>query len=439
MLPLVKTNPEFGLLHDGKGYDNLANNILNGNGYSRKIRPPFEADMKRTPMYPFFLSIIYRFAGAKNYNAVYYCQIILGALACVVTYLVGRLLFKEDIAFIAALLLSIDLMAITYTFTIMTETIFLFLWLLSCYFLIKFLLAKKETISNPAAAGFFLGIATLCRPVTYYFPVMVFGLTIIWWIRKIRSTQSCIKGFCFFVTTFLLVVFPWIWRNYQTFQKPSLTDISTEVFLLNHAASVEVFLTGDSHDEVKNRYRAKLLNQEYPSKKEELEACRKYALEVIQSHPLVYVKSQLYGCFKMLFIGHHAYFFSNFLDRRWIAPGISTKEGGVLEKLQKFYNSNHWAPVLIFFMESIYTLITGLLVFIALFLLYKERNISTLLLLFTLFFYFVPISSGGVGTSNRVILPLKPYILMAATYCMLFLWRRYLGSKNEIASLKEAV
>ena len=439
ILPLVWTNPNVGMSKDGKGYDNLANNILNGNGYSRNEQPPFEPDMMRTPTYPFFLSMVYRVAGAKNYIAVYCFQIILGALACVLTYLIGKLLFAERVALIAAILLSFDLLAISFAYQIMTETLFLLLWLLSCYFLFRFFVVCKESNFDAAYAGLFLGLATLCRPVSYYFPVFVLGLIIIWKIRSVKSTQSCVKGFCFFVAAFLLAVGPWIWRNYQTFQETSLSDIGGEVLLLNHAASVEVFLTGDSHNEVKKRYREKLIHVDYASKNEKIKACHDFALEVIKSHPFVYIKSQLYGCFKMLFINHQAHFFGRVLDRPWNPPGILAKQGGILTKLHNLYDSNHWVTIFVFFSESIFTVLIGCSIFIALFLLYKERSINTLLLLLALFCYFVPISSGGVGTSNRVILPLRPFILMATSYCIFLLWRRIFTQGNKQSTTRNAV
>ena len=48
---------------DAVGYDTLARNIMNGQGFSLQAGPPFEPTLYRTPVYPYFLVGLYSVFG----------------------------------------------------------------------------------------------------------------------------------------------------------------------------------------------------------------------------------------------------------------------------------------------------------------------------------------------------------------------------------------
>ncbi len=77
--------------HDALGYDTLARNILNGNGFSLHQRPPFAPTLYRTPVYPYFLSALYGLFGLHG-TIVYIIQAIIGSVIACLMYFVAPLL-----------------------------------------------------------------------------------------------------------------------------------------------------------------------------------------------------------------------------------------------------------------------------------------------------------------------------------------------------------
>ena len=82
---------------DAYEYDTIGWNLARGNGFSMDARAPFNPTMYREPTYPFFLSAVYKIFG-HNYKAVYFFQIILFSLTCILVYFLARDIFGEKIA-----------------------------------------------------------------------------------------------------------------------------------------------------------------------------------------------------------------------------------------------------------------------------------------------------------------------------------------------------
>ena len=143
---------------DALEYHNLAISILQDGIFPSTIR---------TPGYPFFLSFLYFLFGIKPYFIII-CQIFLDSCTIMLVYSLGNNILDRKSATVAAFLYAIDPIAIYYTNTVRTESMFTFTFLLSIIFLIKYL--KKNKIFMIASSGVFLGIGTLIRPISQYFP-----------------------------------------------------------------------------------------------------------------------------------------------------------------------------------------------------------------------------------------------------------------------------
>ena len=74
---------------DTPEYDDYALNLLGGFGFS--------ANIKRPPVYPLFLTVIYFFFG-HNFLAVRVVQAVLDAATCVLVYLLGKKIFAKPLA-----------------------------------------------------------------------------------------------------------------------------------------------------------------------------------------------------------------------------------------------------------------------------------------------------------------------------------------------------
>ena len=89
LFAFVFNNP---IVADAHQYDQIGLNITHGY-FSLDEAEPYSPTMHREPLYPYFLSIIYKVFG-HNYNIVYFFQICLFSLTCLLTYLISKSIFN---------------------------------------------------------------------------------------------------------------------------------------------------------------------------------------------------------------------------------------------------------------------------------------------------------------------------------------------------------
>lgn len=196
------------VLSEDKVYHHIAINIIENHIFSSSESSPYDPNTLRTPLYPSFLALTYVIFGYRPYIAILF-QLIMGAITSVLTYKIGRIFFHEKIAFIAGLFLAFDYSSIFYNNLLLTETLFTLLFAVHIYLLAKFLTAdnKKALIYS----SIFLGLATLCRPVSIYFFIFLIG---IFFIHFRKTLRKGILRYVLLALFFLLVVTPWIVRNH---------------------------------------------------------------------------------------------------------------------------------------------------------------------------------------------------------------------------------
>jgi hypothetical protein len=97
---------------------------------------------------------------------------ILAAFAIAVMYRLGRELYDNNTALIAAILLVISPFFIMNSVTILVHTAFLLCFLMFMLFYLKSL--KEKSLLNPLAAGASIGFAVLIRPADAFFPILLF-------------------------------------------------------------------------------------------------------------------------------------------------------------------------------------------------------------------------------------------------------------------------
>ena len=116
----------------------------------------------------------------------------------------------KKLAILTTFLFSINLNVILYQNLIMTEGIFVTFFILSIFFLLKFL--KKQKLNLLFYLSVSLAIAALIRPQIYYFPMTMF--IIIFFLLK-NSFKEKIKFFLIFFIIFKSLLFIWEYRNYK--------------------------------------------------------------------------------------------------------------------------------------------------------------------------------------------------------------------------------
>ncbi len=217
--------PEF---EDASTYSWPAWNLIHGNGYSQDKEPPYLPTARRGPTYPLFLAGIYLLFG-RDYLVVRLAQAFIGAVTCILVYMMAKRVFDQKIAITSAILTAILPSLISYTNHIVTEVLFTFLLVLLGYILIRAFASHR--ISMYAIAGIILGVTVLCRPYMLFFPLMIFAVL----VYLYQPRKKALKYFSVFLIAYMITIAPWTVRNYLVFQR--LVPITTGSGMILYARS----------------------------------------------------------------------------------------------------------------------------------------------------------------------------------------------------------
>ena len=179
--------------------------------------------------WPLQIAILYSIFGKNNVDAVLIYNLIISSLTILLFYLIAKNLFNTNIALISSLIVSLNPIFILSSSRATTETNFLFFLMLAIYFFIKS--SKTHKVKFYILFGGIIGFTSLVRPVAFlYIFVLLFLLFI---VRKFQ------KKLIISLISFLIVLSPWIIRNYIVFHSfIPMTNMSGLVFLQGNNKAV---------------------------------------------------------------------------------------------------------------------------------------------------------------------------------------------------------
>lgn len=154
------------VVSDMRTYDLLAVNLIE-KGYYGVDRPW----SYRPPLYPFFLSLVYRLFG-HSHSAARLLQAGLAALSALLVFVIARELIGEAGALLASFLAAVDFSLIHLSGLLLSENLYIPLSLLLILLLMKGF--QKPGWVVFIAAGITGGLAVLCRPTALPYLVLVF-------------------------------------------------------------------------------------------------------------------------------------------------------------------------------------------------------------------------------------------------------------------------
>ena len=162
----------------------------------------------RMPLFPMMLAVIYSIFG-QSPQIAYPFLILLGALTVIGTYFLGKLVFNPMIGIVAALLICFDFSLIFYNRIIHTETLFIFLTLLSMISL-EFLMKKKHWTWS-IITGVLFGLSILTRP-----NLILFIPLVIMWIYLNMNTHKklVVLNILIFSCAIGCIWISWVFRNF---------------------------------------------------------------------------------------------------------------------------------------------------------------------------------------------------------------------------------
>ena len=128
-------------------------------------------------------------------------------------FLLARKMFNNKVAIVSLILSAIYIPNIYMTSLLLTETIFLFFFMLLCLIVIQGL--EKKEFKYYIVGGIVWGLAALFRPSIGLFPLVILGM---WLIKKYTLREMFKFGLAASVA-FVIVMSPWWIRNAVVFNR----------------------------------------------------------------------------------------------------------------------------------------------------------------------------------------------------------------------------
>jgi 4-amino-4-deoxy-L-arabinose transferase-like glycosyltransferase len=190
---------------DEKHYVELANSVYQGRGFAWADG---QATSIRPPLYPTLVAAIWTLAGGYNLLAVRVVQMALALATVWLVYRLGGAMFDERIGALAALGVALYPSLLFANVTLLTETVFTFLLVLTVWWFHVGI--SRDSVTHVALAGMACGLASLTRSVLWPFPLL--GAVVVaaasrgsWRTRTTMAIAFCVCH--------LLVLAPWAMRN----------------------------------------------------------------------------------------------------------------------------------------------------------------------------------------------------------------------------------
>lgn len=221
---------------DAAAYDKIAWNLVQGNGYKESADLSFDEDiaiLRVGPGYEFFLATIYYIFGHYIW-IVWIIHAFLSAASVYLAFLLSKEIFKESWSFFigiaAASFLAFSPDLITINGMLMTETLGIFLIILSAYLFFKYINSEDKPIYLVVFTALALGAAVLVRT-----PAVLLFLPFAGYFIFHKNWRH----FLFFSFTLFLIFLPWTFRNYQVYHSFIPTNLAFGYDLLagNHSGA----------------------------------------------------------------------------------------------------------------------------------------------------------------------------------------------------------
>jgi 4-amino-4-deoxy-L-arabinose transferase-like glycosyltransferase len=191
---------------DDVQFNRLALHLAEGRGFVEDGGRPTSF---RAPGWPLFLAPLYAAFG-PCYPLVYVVLCLLGALSCVLTYLLARELVSEGTARLAGGLAAVYLPHAWFATLLLSENLFVPLLVLGLWLFIRYL--KRLSLAELALSGLVLGVATLTRPFALLLVPILLGVLGVAWLRGRRLVVVPALAF---TAAFLACIVPWTVRNHH--------------------------------------------------------------------------------------------------------------------------------------------------------------------------------------------------------------------------------
>lgn len=202
----VLATPDYTPLYDAADYHRHALSIAGGDGYPGSAFVD-GATAFRPPAYPYLLAAVYELTGS-SYTAARLVGALLGTLAVLLVYVIGRRLMTPAAALAAAAVAALFPSLVFWNAALLTEPLFLALELGAV--LAALVARDRASLRWAAAAGALAGAAALSRSNGILLvPVLAVGV----WCLRPRLSVRALAAPAVLVASAALALAPWAVRN----------------------------------------------------------------------------------------------------------------------------------------------------------------------------------------------------------------------------------
>ncbi|MCL4469036.1 MAG: glycosyltransferase family 39 protein [Deltaproteobacteria bacterium] len=393
-------------------YSELGISLMQQDRYSIEKK---DEGLIRAPGYPVYFTIIYSLFGIKPGIALF-LQLLLSGFIPLLIFFNAERLFGETIARTAALVSVVEPVSIIYSNLLLSETLFVIPMLISSLFLIE--AVKRGSLSRLLVAAVCTGIAAYFRAVMFYMPFMYIAIYLL--LAK-QSAKKRIVHIGAFAGVFVVVIAPWIIRNYVRYGYTGFCGIQDINLYYYRATGVAAQLEKRPFLDVQMEFYNAVPKGLSTSK--EFSFYRDRAMSIILNHPLVYLKVAIRGAVNLLLAperygvymlsGHlNSYRLSGFLWDRFSIKSI----------VKKFASPSPLILCILIY-QVLFTFAAIALALFGILVALRKYRYAELIIVLSILCYFIGVSSGPEADA-RMRIPILPYGLILSAVALNDLYQK---------------
>ncbi len=268
------------MLGDSKQYLGLAQSLADGNGFMLDGKPFFF----RTIGYPGLLAI--GLSLFKSLPMVIFFQLLLASCLPLLVLRLGRALgFEERSSRLAAWITAIEPHLIFFSVTVLTETVYTFLFLLGL--LAAFYAFQTKEKRYAVYVGICCSLGILIKPLLQFFPLFL-GLFYAPWLKRFDWKKLCTHGLLI-ASTMAIILAPWIIHNKRVHDSAALSNQGSVAALFYLGTSIVSVRDHVSYPEAEARVTAEFTKKygEGGGEVQKNQLYAKEALRYMQENPVI--------------------------------------------------------------------------------------------------------------------------------------------------------
>lgn len=247
------------LVSDSENFIQVAENIRAGHGFTKSVSEPYIPNAKFPPLYTLLVA---GSLGLGSTIPLVLLQALMAAAFPVLVYLIAmRLFMSHRVALIAAAFMGLEPVIAIFSLLVLSDTVTLFFLLLAVHAGLSAL--DERRLHEAAYAGLFLGLSTLTRPHGQYLFLAALVLGLLWLVSRNGSGHLRERSamLAVFAAVFLVVLAPWLLRNYLRFDTVSLSSTGLRNLYVDFAPSIVLLETGEPYKAVEHRLNREFMEQ----------------------------------------------------------------------------------------------------------------------------------------------------------------------------------